>query len=100
MIEKNIDKYRIFIFENKFKLTSYLTEYISNKIKTSLKVNDRFTFCVCGGSTPKGIDYDRKILIINTLRINGIHIINNGKQIIGLAGSTLFDLEKKLDNSS
>ena len=50
-----------------------------------------------GGSTPKGIDYDRKILIINTLRINGIHIINNGKQIIGLAGSTLFDLEKKLD---
>ena len=29
-----------------------------------------------GGSTPKGIDYDRKILIINTLRINGIHIIN------------------------
>ena len=35
-----------------------------------------------GGSTPKGIDYDRKILIINTLRINGIHIINNGKQLL------------------
>ena len=55
MIEKNIDKYRFFIFENKFKLTSYLTEYISNKIKTSLNVNDRFKFCVCGGSTPRAI---------------------------------------------
>ena len=55
MIEKNIDKYRFFIFENKFKLTSYLTEYISNKIKTSLNVNDRFKFCVCGGSTPRVI---------------------------------------------
>ena len=55
MIEKNIDKYRIFIFENKFKLTSYLTEYISNKIKTSLDTKDRFEFCVCGGSTPRVI---------------------------------------------
>ena len=55
MIEKNIDKYRFLIFENKFKLTSYITEYISNKIKTSLNVNDRFKFCVCGGSTPRVI---------------------------------------------
>jgi len=53
MIEKNIDKYRFFIFENKFTLTSYLTEFISNKIKTSLKVNDRFKLCVSGGSTPR-----------------------------------------------
>ena len=55
MIKKNIDNYTFFIFENKFKLTSYLTEYISNKIKTSLIVNDRFKFCVCGGSTPRMI---------------------------------------------
>ena len=55
MIEKNIDKYRIFIFENKFKLTSYATEYISNKIKNKLNVIDRFKFCVCGGSTPRVI---------------------------------------------
>jgi len=53
MIEKNIDKYTFFIFENKFKLASYLTEYISNKIKISLNINDRFKFCVCGGSTPR-----------------------------------------------
>ena len=53
VIEKNIDKYTFFIFENKIKLSSYLTEYISSKIKNSLNVNDRFKFCVCGGSTPR-----------------------------------------------
>ena len=50
-----------------------------------------------GGSTPYGSDYDRPIIIINTMRIDNIHIINSGKQIVGLAGSTLYDLEKKLE---
>ena len=50
-----------------------------------------------GGSTPFGNDYDRPIVIINTMRVNDIHIINDGKQIIGLAGSTLFGLENKLN---
>ena len=50
-----------------------------------------------GGSTPFGYDYDRPIVIINTMRVNDIHIINEGKQIIGLAGSTLFGLENELD---
>ena len=49
-----------------------------------------------GGSTPYGNDYDRSVVIINTLRINDIQIINNAKQIIALSGSTLYDLEKKL----
>lgn len=49
-----------------------------------------------GGSTPNGNDYDRPIVVISTLRINQIHIINEGKQIVGLAGSTLFGLEDKL----
>ena len=49
-----------------------------------------------GGSTPYGDDYDRQILIINTMRINDIHIISEGKQIVGLTGSTLYNLEKKL----
>ena len=49
-----------------------------------------------GGSTPYGNDYDRPILIINTMRISDIHIINDGKQIVGLPGSTLFGLEKML----
>lgn len=49
-----------------------------------------------GGSTPDGNDYDRPIVIISTMRIDDIHIINEGKQIVGLAGSTLFGLESKL----
>ena len=49
-----------------------------------------------GGSTPDGNDYDRPIVIINTMRINDIQIINEGKQIIGFSGSTLFGLENKL----
>ena len=49
-----------------------------------------------GGSTPFGKDYDRSIVIINTLRIKSIQVIGNGKQIIALPGSSLHDLENKL----
>ena len=49
-----------------------------------------------GGSTPDGKDYDRPIVIINTMRIDDIQIINEGKQIVALAGSTLYGLENKL----
>ena len=49
-----------------------------------------------GGSTPYGNDYDRSIIIINTLRINSIHVINEGNQIVALSGSSLYDLENKL----
>lgn len=49
-----------------------------------------------GGSTPYGTNYDRPIVIINTMRIDEIHFIDEGKQIIALPGSTLFDLENKL----
>ena len=49
-----------------------------------------------GGSTPFGDDYDRPILIINTKRISNIHVIDEGKQIVSFAGSTLIGLEKKL----
>ena len=47
-----------------------------------------------GGSTPFGSDYDRPIVIINTMRIKDIHIIKEGSQIVGLTGSTLYGLEK------
>ena len=49
-----------------------------------------------GGSTPYGDDYDRPILIVNTMRVGDIHVINEGNQIVGFAGSTLFELENKL----
>jgi D-lactate dehydrogenase len=51
-----------------------------------------------GGSTPYGNDYDRPVVIINTLRINDIHIIKDGQQIISFPGSTLYELEKKLEH--
>jgi D-lactate dehydrogenase len=49
-----------------------------------------------GGSTPDGNDYDRPIVIVNTMRINQIQLIGDAKQIIGLPGSTLFGLEETL----
>ena len=49
-----------------------------------------------GGSTPYGDDYERPVIVLNTMRIDDIHIINDGKQIIGLTGSTLYNLEKIL----
>ena len=49
-----------------------------------------------GGSTPFGNDYDRPVVIINTLRITSIHLIKNAEQIIALPGSSLYDLENIL----
>ena len=47
-----------------------------------------------GGSTPYGNNYDREVIIINTLRIDKIHLLNNGNEILTLAG--YYDLEKTL----
>lgn len=49
-----------------------------------------------GGSTPDGDDYDRGVVIINTLRIDGLHLIGGGRQVVCLPGATLFELEKAL----
>jgi D-lactate dehydrogenase len=49
-----------------------------------------------GGSTPDGDDYDRGIVIINTLRIAAVHVIDEGRQVICLPGATLYQLEKEL----
>ncbi len=49
-----------------------------------------------GGSTPFGYDYDRPVVIINTMRIRGIHMLQGGKQVVCLAGATLHDLEARL----
>ncbi|KIC38194.1 lactate dehydrogenase [Ruegeria sp. ANG-R] len=47
------------------------------------------------GSTPKG-SYDRDVVLINTRRMDSLHLINDGKQVISFPGSTLFALEKLL----
>jgi D-lactate dehydrogenase len=49
-----------------------------------------------GGSTPDGDEYDRGIVLINTMRLSGIHLINDGKQVVCLPGTTLHQLEKAL----
>ena len=53
-----------------------------------------------GGSTPDGENYDRKILIINTLKIDKIIYLNNSKQIIAFAGSALYKLEELLEKEN
>ncbi|MDO4907392.1 D-lactate dehydrogenase [Neisseria sp.] len=46
-----------------------------------------------GGSTPDGNDYDRDIVIVNTMRMNIIRPINNNEQVVCLPGATLNQLE-------
>ena len=45
---------------------------------------------------PGDQDYDRDVVILSTLRIDGIHLINDAREAISLAGATLFSLEEKL----
>ena len=49
-----------------------------------------------GGSTPDGEDYDREIVLINTLRITGVQLVNDGEQVVCLPGATLDRLEQAL----
>ncbi|MEQ8823199.1 MAG: D-lactate dehydrogenase [Filomicrobium sp.] len=48
------------------------------------------------GSAPNG-EYDRNVVVINTLRLDKIHILDEGRQIVSHPGGTLFKLEKLLD---
>lgn len=48
-----------------------------------------------GGSTPFG-DYDRHVVVINTMRLKGVHLLENGLQAICLPGATLFELDRAL----
>ena len=49
-----------------------------------------------GGSTPDGANYDREIVLINTLRITGVQVIQGGTQVVCLPGATLDRLEQAL----
>lgn len=48
------------------------------------------------GSAPSGEDYDREVVVINIMRINALHLINDGKQIVSLPGVSLHQLDKRL----
>ena len=49
-----------------------------------------------GGSTPWGDDYDHKIVLNGVMRLKGIHLIEEGRQVLCLPGATLDALEKRL----
>ena len=51
---------------------------------------------ITGGSNPFGNDYDRDVVVINTMRNDTIQLINNGEQVVCLPGSTLNHLEQEL----
>ena len=48
------------------------------------------------GSTPSGSDYDRPVVIINTLRMDRIDLLDEGRQVLSLPGGTLYRLEDLL----
>ena len=72
------------------------------KVLQACVENDVIVICqaantgLTGGSTPDGNAYDRPIVIINTLRLDRIDLINEGRQVIALPGATLDKLEKRL----
>jgi D-lactate dehydrogenase len=48
------------------------------------------------GSTPSGDDYDREVVVINTLAMDTLIVLGKGEQIISFPGTTLHKLEKTL----
>ena len=49
------------------------------------------------GSTPDSAGgYDRPVVLINTLKLDGIQLLDGGKQVVSLPGATLYALERLL----
>ena len=51
------------------------------------------------GSTPSGDDYDRELVVINTLAMDQLILLNDGAQVLSFPGATLNKLEKLLKPS-
>ncbi|MEJ8812861.1 D-lactate dehydrogenase [Variovorax ureilyticus] len=49
-----------------------------------------------GGSTPDGNDYDRDVVIVSTTRIRRVHLLDGGRQVVCIGGTTLDQLERTL----
>ncbi len=49
-----------------------------------------------GGSTPAPDGYDRDVVIVSVTRIAGIFVLDRGRQVLCLPGSTLHQLERRL----
>jgi D-lactate dehydrogenase len=48
------------------------------------------------GSTPSGDEYDRDVVVINTLAMDSLFVLGEGEQVVSLPGATLHTLEKTL----
>ncbi|MAJ71047.1 MAG: D-lactate dehydrogenase [Pseudomonadota bacterium] len=48
------------------------------------------------GSTPSGDDYDREVVVINTLAMDNLVVLGNGEQVLSFPGTTLHKLETTL----
>lgn len=48
------------------------------------------------GATPDAEGYDRPVVIVSTLRIDGIQLLDGGRQVVSFPGGTLFRLEQLL----
>lgn len=59
-------------------------------------INQAANTGLTGGSTPDGNDYDRDIVLINTMRMKEIQLINDAQQVVCFPGSTLNELENLL----
>ena len=71
VIERKINNYLFYIFENKFVLSEYVANFIESRIKYILQKKDNFQFCVCGGSTPKNV---YKLLSTKSIQWNKVDI--------------------------
>jgi D-lactate dehydrogenase len=49
-----------------------------------------------GGSTPDGSDYDRDVVIVSPTASAAVHLIDEGRQVVCLPGSTLYQHESML----
>ncbi len=49
-----------------------------------------------GGSSPDGANYPGGVVIISTMRVTGQHLIDDGRQVVCLPGTTLHVLERAL----
>lgn len=49
-----------------------------------------------GGSTPASAGYDRSVVIMSTARLAALFILQDGRQVVCLPGTTLHALEKQL----
>jgi len=55
MIKKSVNGYYLYIYKDKLELSSKVSKLIENQIFQTIKIKERFQFCVSGGSTPKSV---------------------------------------------